>query len=88
MASCVRLEWLEDANGAAIGTGPVLMIDTSAMDVSTCQYVLQSGAEVANSPYSLSAADGAYLAGSVVGCWMAAYAVRVIINVIKGSTEA
>ena len=88
MASCVRLEWLQDKDGNAIGTGPVLMIDTTASNISTCNYVLQSGAEVANSPFTLTAEDGAQLSALIVGCWMAAYAVRSVINIIKGSTEA
>lgn len=32
---------------------------------------------------SLSAEDGAYLSAAIVGCWIAAYFVRSIINVVK-----
>jgi hypothetical protein len=56
-------------------------------DLSTCQYVLQSGAEVANSLFSLTAADGAELSFAIIGVWLAAFVVRSIIEVIKGSTE-
>lgn len=87
MPTCVRLEWLQDKEGNTVGTGPVYMIDTNASNVSTCAYVVQSGAEVANSPFALSAEEGAYLSAMVIGCWITAYVIRAVINVIKGSTE-
>lgn len=64
-----------------------LVVDPTISDLSTCAYVAQSGAELANSLFSLTAAEGAYLSGLVIACWMAAYGTRVVINVIKGSME-
>lgn len=56
-------------------------------DLSTCQYVLQSGAELANSLFSLTASDGALVSVAIISCWVTAYAIRSIIEVIKGSHE-
>lgn len=66
----------------------VLALDPAAPDLSTCPYVVMSGAEVANSLFSLTAADGGLLSAGIVGCWAAAFAIRSVINVVKGSTEA
>ena len=66
----------------------VLVLDATAPDLSTCPYVVMSGAEVANSLFSLSAADGGLLSAGIVGCWASAFAIRSVINVIKGSSES
>lgn len=66
----------------------VLMLDPAAPDLSACPYVVQSGAEVANSLFSLSATDGAYLSALIVSVWVAAYFARSVINVVKqGGSE-
>jgi hypothetical protein len=87
MAVCARVV---NYTGADMGAGPVqvLVLDPSAADLSKCQYVVSSGAELANSLFSLTAEDGAYVSSAIIGCWVAAYLVRSVINVIKGSTEA
>lgn len=64
-----------------------LVLDPSATDLSTCAYVVQTGAELGNSLVSFSASDGALLSSGVVGCWVAAYGIRTVIEVIKGSTN-
>lgn len=66
----------------------VLMVDPSVSNLSACTYVAQSGAEMASSLYSLSAADGGYLSAMIITVWSAAYGIRQVINVIRGSTEA
>jgi hypothetical protein len=64
-----------------------LVLDPTATDLSTCPYVVQSGAEVANSLFSLTAEDGAQLSAMIVSCWAAAWAIKAIVHVIRGSTE-
>lgn len=75
------------ARGVTVDGQVMLVIDPAAPDLSACPYVVMSGAEVANSLFSLTAADGGMLSGLIVGCWAAAFVIRSVINVIKGSTE-
>jgi len=66
----------------------VLVLDPAASDLSACPYVVQSGAEVANSLFSLSATDGAYVSAAIVSVWVAAYFARSLIHVVKpGGSE-
>lgn len=65
----------------------VLVLDPVATDLSTCPYVVQSGAEVANSLFSLTAEDGAYLSTGIVACWATAWCLKAIIHVVRGSSE-
>lgn len=81
MASCARA--VQQADGSF-----VIVLDPTASDLSTCPYVLSSGAELANSLFSLTAEDGAYVSMMIVGVWAAAWGVRSVINVVKqGSSE-
>ena len=65
----------------------VLALDPAATDFTACTYVVESGAEVANSFFAMSAEDGFVFYGGVIACWLAAFAIRSIINVLKGSSE-
>lgn len=65
----------------------VLRLEPTATDLSTCQYVVQSGAELANSLFSMTASDGALVSSGIIAAWAAAYAIRSIINVVRGSSE-
>ena len=67
--------------------GPILVLDTQATDLSTCAYVVQTGAELGNSVLFFSASDGALLSSGVIACWLAAYGIRSVIEVIRGSTN-
>lgn len=81
MAACARA--VQQADGAL-----VLVLDPAAPDLSTCPYVVSSGAELANSLFSLTAEDGAYVSMLIVSVWSAAWAIRAVINVVKqGSSE-
>lgn len=80
MATCVKV--LSDGKG-----GPFLALDPSVSNVSTCAYVLQSGAEVGNSILSMSAEDGALLSAGIVSVWAMAFAIRSIVNIVRGSSE-
>jgi len=65
----------------------VLRLEPTATDLSTCQYVVQSGAELANSLFSMTAADGALVSTGIISVWVAAFGIRSIINVVRGSSE-
>lgn len=81
MAACARA--VQQPDGTL-----VLVLDPAAPDLSTCPYVVQSGAELANSLFNLTAADGSYISMLIVSVWVAAYCVRSVINVVrKGSSE-
>lgn len=81
MASCARA--VQQADGSF-----VLALDPTAPDLSACPYVVSSGAELANSLFSLTAEDGAYVSMLIVSVWAAAWAARAVINVVKqGSSE-
>ena len=75
------------ARGVTVDGQVMLVIDPAAPDLSTCPYVVMSGAEVANSLFSFTAADGGYLSGAIVGCWAVAFFIRSVIDVVKGSSE-
>lgn len=80
MPACARA--VQQADGSL-----ALVLDPSATDLSTCAYVVQTGAELGNSLVSFSASDGALLSSGVISCWVAAYGIRSLIEVIKGSTH-
>ena len=79
MAACAQV--VQQADGKLL-----LVLDPVATDLSTCPYVVQSGAELSNSLFSLTAEDGAQLSAAIVACWVAAWGLKAI-NVVKGSTE-
>jgi len=80
MPACARA--VQQADGSY-----ALVLDPSATDLSTCAYVVQTGAELGNSLVSFSASDGALLSSGVISCWVAAYGIRSLVEVIKGSTN-
>lgn len=80
MAACVQAVQQPDGKIA-------LVLDPVASDLSACMYVVQSGAELSNSLYSLTAEDGSILSALIISCWAAAFVAKAIINVVKGSTE-
>jgi len=81
MAACARA--VQQADGSL-----ALVLDPTAADLSTCPYVVQSGAELANSLFSLTAEDGAYVSTAIISVWIAAYFIRSIIAVIKTPVES
>lgn len=80
MAACVKA--IQQPDGRL-----VLELDPAATDVTACQYVVVSGSEVGNGLFSLSAEDGAIASGLIVSCWVAAYGVRSVISVFRGSSK-
>lgn len=63
----------------------LLAIDPSATDLTACAYVVESGAELGNSLFSMTAQDGGVYSGLIISCWVVAFSVRTIIQIIKGS---
>lgn len=64
----------------------LLALDPAVSDVSTCAYVVQSGAEVGGSILSLSIEDGGLISAGIVSCWALAWGIKSIINIVKGSS--
>lgn len=64
-----------------------LKIDPSVTDVSTCSYVVQSGADIANSLFSMSAEDGSLVSVGIVSVWAAAWGIKAVITVVKGGSN-
>lgn len=81
MAVCARAIIQQD--GSAL-----MALDQTAQDLTTCQYVVESGAELGNSMLSMTATDGAIYSGEIVACWVAAFSIRAIAQIIKGSENA
>lgn len=81
MAACARA--VQQADGSL-----ALVLDPTATDLSACPYVVQSGAELANSLFSLTAEDGAYVSTAIISAWVVAYLIRSIIAVIKTPVES
>lgn len=81
MAACVKA--VQQADGTL-----ALQLDPTAQDLTTCSYVVESGAELSNSFLQMSASDGATYGAEVVSVWVAAFAVRAIVRVIhQGSSN-
>lgn len=81
MAVCARA--VQQPDGSL-----VLVLDPTATDLSTCPYVVQSGAELANSLFSLTATDGAFVSVAIISCWITAYGIRSIIDLVRSSQES
>lgn len=63
---------------------------TPRTDFKNCEYVVLDGADyerLSFSPSAMSTEDGAVAAGLIVSCWVAAYAVRSVISVFRGSSK-
>lgn len=65
----------------------VLALSPAETNLATCAYVVESGPDLANSFLLLDAEGGAAFSAGVISCWMAAYGIRSIISVLKGSTN-
>lgn len=67
-------------------SGALIYSDPQPADTSTCAYVVGSTAEfqgLANPFYSLSADEGALIAGAILALWAVGYAFRVLIQFLK-----
>lgn len=78
MPVCVRA--IQQADGTAL-----LALDPLATELTACIYVVESGAELGNTMFSMTAQDGGVYSGLIIGCWVIAFTVRTIVHIIKGS---
>lgn len=62
-----------------------LILDPSKTDYTTCTYVVQSGSEVGASILNLTAEEGTQISFAIVGLWMAAWAIKSVIQMVKES---
>lgn len=75
MASC--------AKSVVVDGNQFLALDPSQTNLATCSFVVQSGPEA--SLLTLSAEDGAIFSGGLISCWLAAWGIRQIISILRGS---
>jgi hypothetical protein len=65
----------------------LLKLAPAVTDVTTCSYVVQSGADIANSLFTMSAEDGGLISAGIVSVWSAAWGIKAILQIVKGSSE-
>jgi hypothetical protein len=76
------------ARGVQQPDGSVLLaLDPLATDFTACTYVVESGADLSNSFLLMTAQDGALFSSGIISVWAAAFWIRSIISVIKGSQD-
>jgi hypothetical protein len=71
-------------------TQVVTPVQRSGVELSACPLVVESGAEYVarlKGPFYLTAEEGFLVSAGLISCWAAAYGVRSIIKIIKGSSE-
>lgn len=76
------------ARGVSQPDGSILLaLDPAATDLAACAYVVETGPEIVNSLLTLSAQDGLVVSAGLISCWAAAFGIRAIIQIVKGSSE-
>lgn len=83
--STVQLPSTTGQDGVVVPGQSLLALDPGQTNLSTCSYVVISGQEAGNGLLAMSAEDGALVSAGIVSCWAAAFAIKSIIRVIKGS---
>jgi hypothetical protein len=78
MPVCLKVVQLADGNS-------VLVLDPTATNLTACTYVAETGAELGNSLFNLTAQDGGIWSAGVISVWMAAYGIRSLISIIRSS---
>lgn len=82
MATCV--EFYTSGSGSSQTTS-LRVVNPQPATFSGCTYVLPSGSEIANSPFSISIADATILGYAIVGLWALAWGFKALINALRGS---
>lgn len=67
--------------------GQLIPVDPQPADFSACTLVLQSGAEVGTSPFSLSVEDAALIGSAIVLVWGFAWGFKALILTLKGGSH-
>jgi hypothetical protein len=71
------------ATGVNQSDGTVLLVlNPSVTDVSTCQYVVQSGSDVAGSLLTMSAQTGGLYAAAMVSVWLIAWSFKALYKTL------
>lgn len=83
MPNCLKVVKLAGPDGEVFS----LVLDLQTTDLSTCAYVVSTGAEVQASPFLLTVEDGGLISAALVSVWAAAFGIRAIIQIVKGSSE-
>lgn len=64
-----------------------LRLDPTVTDVSSCTYVVQSGADIGGSLLMMSANDGGLYSLAIFSVWATAWAFRMLIKTLQGDTN-
>lgn len=65
----------------------LLALDPSQTNLTSCVYVVESGSDLANDFFRMSAQDGAVFSAGLISCWFTAWVCRLIVSIIKDSTN-
>jgi len=63
--------------------GSLRLDPTGETDLKACGYVLQSGAEVGNSPLYLSPSQGVEISVAIMGVWAIAWGFKQVVKVLS-----
>ncbi len=80
MAVCART--VQQPDGTLL-----LALDPAVSDLSTCAYVVATGAELGASPFSMTAEEGGVVSAGLISCWAIAWGFRQVIFILKGSSH-
>lgn len=75
MSLCVELSQNPD--------GSLRLDPTAETDLQACAYVLQTGAEVGNSPLYLTPAQGVEISVAILGVWAIAWGIKQVVKVLS-----
>lgn len=65
------------------GSGFLVDVTPQPVDMSSCALVVQSGGELGNNPFNLSAADGGSVALAVLLVWGSGFVWRVLVQSLQ-----
>lgn len=63
--------------------GSLRLEPSSSTDLQACPYVLQSGAEVGNSPLYLTPSQGVEISVAILGVWAIAWGIKQVVKVLS-----
>lgn len=66
------------------GSGQLVDVTPQPVDVTACALVVQSGQEVASSPFALTLEEGGLIGGAICLLWGAAFGLRSLRRALDG----
>jgi len=84
MATCVN--FVSSGSGSS-QTISLEVVTPQPATFSACTYVLPSGSEISNSPFSLSVADASAIGFAIVGLWAIAFGFRALISSLRDDSR-